>query len=200
MMRFAYGGFPYVTYAHAGVIRHLNKHTCSNIVCQQSNKQIKRLRVLCGVTIDHTSTHKRRTKRGLWSVLTKAWVDRCVWTFTPLHRQSGRGARVMQAQAEANSHFPASKSQQLRSVWCPGSPGFPTAQLVNTTWPRIHCGGAVSVDSGDRLLFSLCFHVEVRALWAFVCSGSWVGVGFQCGIRYMYNYSSRVIRQTKVST
>lgn len=125
----------------------------------------------------------------------KAWVDRCVWTFPPLHRRSGRGAWVMQAQAEANSHFPASKSQELCNVWCPGSWGFPTALPVNKTWPRIHCGGAASADCRDRLLFSLCFHVEVRALWAFVCSSSWVGVGFQCDIRY--DYSSRTIRLTK---
>lgn len=126
-----------------------------------------------------------------------ARVERCVWTFPPLHHWSGRGAWVMQAQAEANSHFLASKSRQLCSVWCPGSWGFPSALLVNTTWPRIHCGGATSTDCGDRLLFSLCFHMEVRWLWAFVCSGSWVGVGFQCDPLYKYNYSSGMIRLTK---
>lgn len=56
-----------------------------------------------------TSTHKRENKAWARVCADKSWVDGCVWTFTPLHRQSGRGARVMQAQAEANSHFPASK-------------------------------------------------------------------------------------------
>lgn len=90
----------------------------------------------------------------------------------------------MQAQTEKNSHFPASKSRKVCSVSCPGSRGFPSALLVNTTWPRILCGGAMSADCRDRLPFSLRFHVEVKALWAFVCVGSWVGVRFQSGTRY----------------
>ena len=138
---------------------------------------------------------QRENKAWAWVCADGAWVDRCVWTSPPLHRRSGRGAWVMQAQAEANSHFLASKSRQHCNVWSPGSRGFPFA---NTTWARIHCGGAASADCGDHLLFSLCFHVEVRALWAVVCSCSWVGVGFQCVISYKWNYSGWMIRRKKV--
>lgn len=51
-------------------------HVLQHSICQQSNIQINKLHILCGVTIAHTSTHKWRTKRGLWSVLTKPeWTD-----------------------------------------------------------------------------------------------------------------------------
>lgn len=59
---------------------------------------------------------------------------------------------------------------------CPGSRGFPSALLENTTWPRMHCGGAASADCGDRLLFSLCFHVEVRVFRACMCVCVCVGI------------------------
>lgn len=150
------------------------------------------------MTITHTSTHKLRTEAWALVCADKARVERCVWTFPP-HSMVGVGEEQgwCKLRQRQNSHFPASQSRQLCGVSCPGSRGFPSALLVNTTWPRIHCGGAAGTDCGDRLLFSLCFHVEVRALWAFVCGGSWVGVGFQCDTHYSYNYSSGIIRLTK---
>lgn len=196
----AWGGFSYVC-RH---IHHLNKHACYNIVCQRGNIQINScipsvVKLYIKNEYVYRSHIHTQMENKAWALVCadEARVERCVWTFPPLHCRSGRGARVMQAQAEANSHFPASKSRQLCGVSCPGSRGFPSALQVNTTWPRIHCGGAASTDCGDRLLFSLCFHVEVRALWAFVCGGSWVGVGIQCDTRYKCNYSSRMIRLTK---
>lgn len=101
----------------------------------------------------------------------EAWVEQCLNSY-PLRRGSESGAGVMQAQAVANTHFPVSKSQ-LCSVLCPSSRGFPSALLVNTTWPRIHCGGATSADWGDCLLLRVCLLMEVRELWAFVCGSSW---------------------------
>jgi len=134
-------------------------------------------------------------KRGLRSALTKARVARCVWTCAHSTVGVGEEQGWCELGAEANSHFPAAKRRQPCSVSCLGIRGFPAALQASTTWPRIHCGGAASADCGDRLLFSLCFPAEVRKLWAFVCGGSRVGVGFQRDAGYEYDYSSRMIRR-----
>lgn len=143
------------------------------------------------MTITHTFTHKWRTKRGLWSVLTKPeWNDVSeLFPHSILRVGEEHGwCKLRQRQILISLIQKAGSSVVFHVL---ATEAFP-ALLVNTTWPRIHCGGAVSTDCGNRLLFCLCFYVEVRALWAFVCGSSWVGVGFQCDTRYKYNYSSRL--------
>lgn len=160
-------------------ICHLNKHTCYNIACHKN----KWGHILWGITPHekwHSLLHQNTENKAWAPVCADKDLKRYVWTLSPLQRGSGQGAGVMQAWAEINSHFPTSKGRQVCSVLCSGSRGCPSALRVNSPWTRIHCGGAVSADCGDRLLFSVCFHVEVRVLWTFDCAGSWVGVGFQC--------------------
>lgn len=90
-----------------------------------------------------TKKAQREQSVGWRSVLTEPEWTGASELLPHSHRRCGRAARVMQAPAEANSHFPASKKPaalQCLKSW------QPRLSLCSATWPRIHCGGAASTD------------------------------------------------------
>lgn len=144
----AWGRFSSVTRAHADVMHQFPQHNDCQYVSRETHRYSRSIRA-----------DKWEQSVGLslcWQRLSGRLNS------PPLHRQSGWGAQVIRAQAEARFHFQASKSHRCCNTWSPGSRGFPAALLANAGWPRIQCGGAQTVGIAFRSVSASVWKSEQR--------------------------------------
>lgn len=155
-------------------IHHLNKHTCYNILCQRGNIQINNCTssLVCLVisSFTHISTHKRRTKRGLWSVLTKPEYSDVSELFPHSIVRVGEEhgwCKLRQRQILISLLQKAGSSVVFHVL---AAEAFPV--LCSWIQPDLQSTAGELRAQTAGIAFCSGFHVEVRAWWAFACE--WV--------------------------
>lgn len=187
--------------ALVGIIYHLNKRPWCNIVCQRSNTGSNELHGLCGATCTSTHEEKKnddkksteRTKRGLGVCADGARVDRRVWTFAPFPSTKWASNAGDASSGRGKFSFPCIKKASSPAVFeVLAAEAFPVLRNLTQNPLRGSCQHRLP---GNRLLFSLCFQVQVGASWASLSAApaEWASDGFRRNIHHKYNYWGRMI-------